>query len=138
MALLGLFLAGLIGWAMWSGKLKPAQLLPVLLAVGGAMLLLRGNWIIGAAAAAAGVLWFQGQRARGMRTIGTQTDEYDLSKARWLLGVSAHADADEIRARHRELISQNHPDRGGSESRAVELNKARDLLLDDLAKRAPE
>jgi hypothetical protein len=30
------------------------------------------------------------------------------------------------------LIAQNHPDTGGNAERAAELNKARDLLLDDL------
>jgi curved DNA-binding protein CbpA len=34
------------------------------------------------------------------------------------------------------LIAQNHPDRGGSDERASELNKARDLLLDDLARKS--
>jgi DnaJ homolog subfamily C member 19 len=53
-----------------------------------------------------------------------------------LLGVSAHDDAERIRARHRTLISENHPDRGGSEERATELNQSRDLLLDALERKS--
>jgi curved DNA-binding protein CbpA len=49
-----------------------------------------------------------------------------------LLGVSRFDNAERIRERHRTLIAQNHPDTGGSAERAAELNKARDLLLDDL------
>jgi curved DNA-binding protein CbpA len=56
----------------------------------------------------------------------------DIDDARFLLGVSRFDNAERIRERHRILIAQNHPDTGGSAERAAELNKARDLLLDDL------
>jgi curved DNA-binding protein CbpA len=46
--------------------------------------------------------------------------------------VSRFDTAERIRERHRALISQNHPDAGGSDAHAAALNKARDLLLDDL------
>ena len=49
--------------------------------------------------------------------------------ARALLGVGPRADAEEIRAAHRRLMAEAHPDRGGSDSRARELNAARDLLI---------
>ncbi len=52
--------------------------------------------------------------------------------ARFLLGVSRFDNAERIRERHRTLIAQNHPDAGGSDERAAALNKARDILLDDL------
>ena len=47
-------------------------------------------------------------------------------------GVSRLDDAERIRERHRTLIAHSHPDAGGSDTRAADLNKARDLLLDDL------
>jgi hypothetical protein len=138
MAILALVAAGLIGWALWSGKLRLAQLPPLLLALGGAFIALRGGWILGIAAIAVGVTWYRGLTWRMFGTRTNQTDEFVLGKARWLLGVSASDDEERIRARHRQLISENHPDRGGSEERAAELNKARDLLLDDLASRKAE
>jgi len=50
-------------------------------------------------------------------------------QARAVLGVSAQADAEAIRAAHRTLIAQAHPDRGGSADLTRRLNAARDLLL---------
>jgi DnaJ-domain-containing protein 1 len=49
--------------------------------------------------------------------------------ARALLGVSAGADEDAIRAAHRRLLADVHPDRGGSADLAGRANAARDLLL---------
>ena len=62
-------------------------------------------------------------------------DASALDAARVLLGVSRFDTAERIRERHRALISQNHPDAGGSDAQAAALNKARDLLLDDLNKK---
>lgn len=50
-------------------------------------------------------------------------------QARAVLGVSVRADADAIRAAHRRLVADAHPDRGGSPERTRRLNAARDLLL---------
>jgi hypothetical protein len=133
---LALLLAAAIGYALWSGKVKLAQLPPILLALGGAMLALRGSWIIGLAAIGVGITWYRGLTWRLFGTRTEQSDEFGLGKARWLLGVSANDGADRIRARHRELIAQNHPDIGGNEERAQQLNEARDLLLNDLARKS--
>lgn len=54
------------------------------------------------------------------------------AQARKLLGVPASADAAAIRAAHRRLMTELHPDRGGSPERARQVNAARDLLLDRL------
>ena len=54
----------------------------------------------------------------------------DLTEARALLGVGADADAAEIRAAHRRLVADAHPDHGGTDEAARRLNAARDLLLD--------
>lgn len=133
---LALLVAAALAYAVWSKKIALAQLPPILLALGGAFIALRGGWILGIAAIAVGVSWYRGLTWRMFGTRTEQTDEFALSKARWLLGVSANDDADRIRIRHRQLIGENHPDRGGSEDRAAELNKARDLLLDDLANKS--
>jgi hypothetical protein len=42
-----------------------------------------------------------------------------------VLGVSESATADEIRSAYRRLASEAHPDRGGSEERMAEINRAR-------------
>ena len=49
--------------------------------------------------------------------------------ARRVLGVGPEADAAAIRAAHRRLVADAHPDRGGSEEATRRLNAARDRLL---------
>ena len=136
MPFLALLIVAALGYAVWSGKIKLAQLPPILLTLGGAMIALRGGWMIGIPAMLAGVAWYRGMTWRMFGLKSVQSEEFGLSKARWLLGVSANDDADRIRARYRHLIAQNHPDTGGSEDRAMELNKARDVLLNDLVKKS--
>ena len=53
----------------------------------------------------------------------------DEADARAVLGVGTDADAAEIRAAHRRLVGQLHPDRGGSAELTRRVNAARDLLL---------
>lgn len=53
-------------------------------------------------------------------------------RARRILGVGSGADEGEIRAAHRRLLAEFHPDRGGTESATQEINAARDLLIEGL------
>jgi hypothetical protein len=135
MLLLLVLAAAAIGWGLWSGRLKPPQLLPIALVVAGAVLTLRGAWILGLPAIGVGVAWYRGMTWRlfGLRTI--QSSEYELAAARWLLGVSANDDADRIKARHKELVTKSEPNRGDGDERKRKLNEARDLLLDDLKRK---
>ncbi|MBB4152484.1 DnaJ-domain-containing protein 1 [Sphingomonas jinjuensis] len=52
-----------------------------------------------------------------------------VAEACALLGVGRDADAATIRAAHRRLAVEVHPDRGGSAEAARRINAARDLLL---------
>jgi DnaJ homolog subfamily C member 19 len=52
-----------------------------------------------------------------------------LADARAVLGVGLRADPEAIRAAHRRLVAQHHPDRGGSPELLRRVNDARDLLL---------
>ena len=121
-----------LGWAVWKGKLQKQQLLPVLLGLAGAFLAARGSLLIGVAAIGIAALWYRGLTLRLFGSRAKQGKASDIDNARFLLGVSRFDNAERIRERHRTLIAQNHPDTGGSAERAAELNKARDLLLDDL------
>jgi DnaJ family protein C protein 19 len=53
----------------------------------------------------------------------------DTQRARQVLGLRAGADEGQIRAAHRRLLAETHPDRGGSAAASTEINAARDLLL---------
>ena len=46
-----------------------------------------------------------------------------------VLGLSAGATDEEVRAAHRRLILRVHPDAGGSADLAARINRAKDVLL---------
>jgi hypothetical protein len=71
--------------------------------------------------------WRDAMNARQGRGVGRAAMTVD--EARDILGVGPGAGSDEIRAAHRELMKQNHPDRGGSTYLAAKINLAKDLLL---------
>ena len=57
------------------------------------------------------------------------TTRMDEGTARAILGVGSAAGPDEIRNAYRRLMAKLHPDHGGSDYLASELNRARDVLL---------
>ena len=132
MAFFGLLIIAALGWALWKKKLQSQQLLPILLGIGGAFLAARGSLLLGLGAIAIAAAWYRGMMWRLLRKGVKDNDAAALDAARVLLGVSRFDTADRIRERHRALIAHNHPDAGGSDAQAAALNKARDLLLDDL------
>jgi hypothetical protein len=131
--LIGIIIAAL-GWAVWAGKLRIQQLPPVILGIAGGFLTIKGALIPGIAAIGIAATWYRGLTWRLFGLNTQQSDQYHIDKARYLLGIGSLDDADRIRARHRKLIAENHPDIGGSEERASALNEARDLLLAALIK----
>ncbi len=46
-----------------------------------------------------------------------------------VLGLEPGASANDIRAAHRRLIQQTHPDKGGTSYLAAQINQAKDVLL---------
>lgn len=132
MAFLGLLIIAALAWAVWKKKLQSQQIPPILLGIGGAFLAARGSLVLGLGAVVIAAAWYRGMSWRLFGKSVKDNDASALDAARVLLGVSRFDTAERIRERHRALISQNHPDAGGSDAHAAALNKARDLLLDDL------
>jgi hypothetical protein len=87
----------------------------------------------------AGVAWFllQGGRLwpagrpdeRDVPRSEPSTSRMSRAEALRVLGLQEGATADEIRAAHRKLILNNHPDKGGSDYLASKINEAKDVLL---------
>ena len=59
------------------------------------------------------------------------TQPMTIAEARDVLGVDAAASREEIETAYRDLIVKNHPDHGGTDWIAAQLNQARDILLND-------
>lgn len=75
---------------------------------------------------AIGLIWLAWRYLRPTPKTATPSAE---QRARLVLGVGRDADEGDIRAAHRRLLADIHPDRGGSAAAATEINAARDLLL---------
>lgn len=63
------------------------------------------------------------QRASAGKDAMTKNKAYDV------LGLKPGASKDEIVAAHRRMMQKIHPDRGGSDYLAAEINQAKDTLL---------
>lgn len=59
----------------------------------------------------------------------TQTQAMSQQKALSILGLQAGASKKEIVEAHKRLIQKVHPDKGGSEELAIQINHAKDFLL---------
>ncbi len=76
-------------------------------------------------------LWPAGRPDSGENIPRDPSPAARMSRAEALrvLGLQEGASEDDIRAAHRKLILQNHPDKGGSDYLASKINEAKDTLL---------
>lgn len=65
----------------------------------------------------------------GKRTPPASSPAMTEEEALRILGLAPGATAEEIKAAHRRIIEQIHPDRGGSDYLAAQVNLAKDFLL---------
>ena len=66
---------------------------------------------------------------RGRSGAGNQSGRMSRPEALKLLGLVDGASDNEIRAAHRRLIQQTHPDKGGTTYLAAKINEAKEILL---------
>jgi hypothetical protein len=128
--------ASLFALLVWVGR-QPAwrgdkfrlvrALLGALAAVAAVAVGLRGAWIASLGLVAVSI-WLGGAARRGAPTAPT-SEAMSPAEARSILGVGPEAERTEIEAAYRRLMRRVHPDAGGAEGLAVQLNAARDRLL---------
>lgn len=63
------------------------------------------------------------------RPPGSPSGPMSISQAAAILGIAPSSDPQTVREAHRRLIAANHPDRGGSDYLAQQINQARDILI---------
>ena len=135
MILILLLAGGLAAWWAWrKGYLRTPDPGDIA-AIAGAMVALRllsPGRFLPAAIAGAGVAWWIYRKRKGQRPAASV-----VADARSLLELPPDADAEAIRAAHRRLIAQVHPDAGGSAELARRVNAARDILLSELNRKPP-
>ncbi len=55
--------------------------------------------------------------------------DMSIKEAAEILGVDENASNDDIRLAHKKLMQKIHPDRGGTDALAKQINQAKDVLL---------
>jgi len=114
-ALIVAVVAGLAG-VVWAGRyVLAAYLLPFLIPV-----LIRGG--LAGLGRQQGPQGDPGRRARPSSAMSRE-DAYAV------LGLAPGASETAIREAHRRMMAKVHPDRGGSDYLAAQINQARDVLL---------
>lgn len=137
---LALLVVGLLLGQVWArrsrrlwgkGTARPALALGAIAAlVGSLVLAVRGAWLdavllLGLAAALTGM----SRRRAFSPKPASATATMSRGQAAALLGLRVDASEEEVQAAYRRLMRAVHPDQGGTEALAAQLNAARDVLM---------
>jgi len=69
-------------------------------------------------------------RQPGAGQAAPSTNSMTRQEAADILGIDINASDEEVRLAHKKLMQKIHPDRGGSDALAKQINQAKDLLID--------
>ena len=97
---------------------------------GAAFVGFRGEWPVSIVLLVVG-LWLAGSARRSNSASAPAPWARDMgdTEARSILGVGPDASKDQIQAAYARLIRMAHPDKGGTDGLAAQLNSARDRLI---------
>ena len=141
-----LFLIALVflGFVIWRGQQRPtltrsdwrtgAGLLAIGSFTAAALLAVRGEWPEAAPIVAIACALLLGARSRRILPQRStppsgRPDRLSVAQARAILGVPEGATVEEIKTAYGRLMRRAHPDHGGTDGLAAELNAARDRLM---------
>lgn len=143
MSLLLIALA-ILAVVIWRGQGKPvltrgdwrtgAGLLAIGSLAAAALMAVRGDWSEALALVAIACALLLAARSRRSAPVWTppwlrRPERQSAAEARAILGVGEGATAEEIRGAYARLMRRAHPDHGGTDGLAAQLNAARDRLL---------
>lgn len=114
------------GWRVGAGAASIAAF------AGAAYASIRGAWGTGIVLGVIGLWSVTEARRRPVirrEIVHPPRNELSLSEARSILGVGPEASLAEVKAAYARLIQMAHPDKGGTEGLASQLNAARDRLI---------
>jgi hypothetical protein len=114
------------GWRVGAGAISIAAF------AGAAYASIRGAWGTGIVLGVIGLWSVTEARRRPIvrrEIVHPPKAELSLSEARAILGVGPDATLAEVKAAYSRLIQMAHPDKGGTEGLAAQLNAARDRLI---------
>ena len=114
------------GWRVGAGAASIAAFAAAAYAT------IRGSWGTGIVLGVIGLWSVTEARRRPVirrEMVQPPKAELSLTEARAILGVSADASLAEVKAAYTRLIQMAHPDKGGTEGLAAQLNAARDRLI---------
>lgn len=114
------------GWRVGAGAASIAAF------AGAAYATIRGSWGAGIVLGVVGLWSITEARRRPIirrEIVHPPRPELSLAEARAILGVGPEATLAEVKAAYTRLIQVAHPDKGGTEGLAAQLNAARDRLI---------
>lgn len=128
-----------LGVLVWAGRGPPIQkrrewrlvssAAAVAAFMAAAWIGVRGEWAPSIALVVAGLWLASTTRMAGAKPAPKTFIKFGDADARSILGVGPDATREEIKAAYSRLMRLAHPDKGGTDGLAAQLNAARDRLL---------
>ena len=128
-----ILLAVAVGALIWLGRKRVRQpnewrtaagVIGIVCILAGLVAGMRGAWLLGSILGSVGLSLLLTARRVILPGVGMSE-----ARARQVLGVAADADEAAIQAAYRARMRTAHPDQGGKNEAAAQLNAARDVLL---------